>query len=79
MTDLSPDPAFVPVKWVIGRLGLATTTFYARRPALEEAGFPRPDPLLKRWNREDVEAWIRQRRAIVEAAQPSGGVNIDSL
>ena len=68
MTDLSPDPAFVPVKWVIGRLGLATTTFYARRAALEAEGFPRPDPLLKRWNREDVEAWIRQRRPSASSA-----------
>ena len=58
------DSAFIPHNEVAKRLGISPTTFYDKRDALEAEGFPRPDPVLRRYLREDVEAWIKGRRRV---------------
>lgn len=58
--------AFIPHNAVAERLGISATTFYEKKPALEAEGFPKPDPLLKRYLRDDVEAWIKGRRRVAD-------------
>ena len=41
--------------------GLSVTAFAEKLPALEAEGFPRPDPLLNRYDLRAVDAWMDQR------------------
>lgn len=71
--------AFMRTSDVAEFFGISETTFYQKRPALEAEGFPPPDPVLKRYLREDVEAWIRGRRRVPDpdTVQIEGGAGID--
>lgn len=75
-------PAFIRYADAAEMLGVSATTFYSRRSALEAEGFPAPDPILKRYLRADVEAWIRSRRRVPDAdtVQVGGAeINADAL
>lgn len=93
-SDIQEDITFHPVSmygsidWVALTLGLTADTFYRKRDALYEQGFPRPDPLNKtRYLKADVEAWVARRRVVPDAVQvcdtvsgdDSGEVNFDGL
>ena len=52
-----PAPRFLGAAEVAAWLGLSVRTFRARRPALEAAGFPRPHPVVRRWDRVALDAW----------------------
>ena len=75
--------AFIRHDAVAERLGISPTTFYDRRPALEAEGFPKPDPVMKRYLRDDVEAWLKSRRRVPDPdmVQVEGGaeINFDAL
>lgn len=75
--------AFIPHNQVAERLGIGPTTFFDKRPALEAEGFPKPDPLLKRYLRDDVEAWIKGRRRVADpdtlTVEGSPGIDFDAL
>lgn len=75
--------AFIPHNLVAERLGISPTTFYEKKPALEAEGFPKPDPLLKRYLRDDVEAWIKGRRRVADPdtvqVEGSPAINWDAL
>lgn len=58
--------AFLEHKAVAQRLGISPTTFHEYKPRLEAEGFPKPDPLLKRYLRDDIEAWIKGRRRVAD-------------
>ena len=77
------DPAFIPHNAVAERLGISPTTLYDRRPALEAEGFPRPDPIMKRYLRDDVEAWLKSRRRVRDPdmvnVEGSSGIDFDAL
>lgn len=60
----TPPGAFIRYTRVAARLGISVANFYAKRPALEAVGFPKPDPVLHRYHGDDVEAWIKSRRQI---------------
>lgn len=92
--DIHEDLTFHPVSmygsidWVALTLGLTTDTFYRKREALYEQGFPRPDPLNKtRYLKADVEAWVARRRVVPDldpdrvtvSGDDSGEVNFDGL
>jgi predicted DNA-binding transcriptional regulator AlpA len=42
--------------------GRSRSWFYAHLPELRKAGFPEPDDLSGRWDREDLDAWRARRR-----------------
>jgi hypothetical protein len=52
-----PPPRFLGAAEVAAWLGVSVRTFRARRPALEAAGFPRPHPVIRRWDRVALDAW----------------------
>ncbi|WP_041527308.1 helix-turn-helix transcriptional regulator [Paracoccus aminophilus] len=52
---------------VASRLGISTTMFYSRRSAMEAEGFPKPDPIFRRYHGDDVEAWIKARRKVADS------------
>ena len=68
-------------KKVAARLGCSPETFRARRPKLEQAGFPKPDPILRGYIDEDVEAFLARRRQIDDDAVATSAqeVNFDAL
>ncbi|WP_333673291.1 hypothetical protein [Elioraea tepidiphila] len=52
-----PAPRFLGQAEVAAWLGISIRTLRARRPALEAAGFPRPHPVVRRWDRVALDAW----------------------
>jgi hypothetical protein len=54
---IAPAPRFLGAAEVAAWLGVSVRTFRARRPALEAAGFPRPHPVVRRWDRVALDAW----------------------
>lgn len=76
--------AFILTGEVVELLGVAPSTFYDRRAALEATGFPKPDPVMRRYLRADVEAWIQSRRRVpdpdsVQMGASDLGINFDAL
>ncbi|NIA71253.1 hypothetical protein HBA54_21875 [Pelagibius litoralis] len=51
-------PCVLRASEVAKLLGCGTSTFYRKRAALEQRGFPRRSPLLRGWHREAVQAWL---------------------
>lgn len=77
-------PAFLTTPTVVERLGISQTMFYTRRSALEAEGFPKPDPVLKRYLSEDIEAWLKSRRRVADPDRIKHGgtehnINFDAL
>ena len=74
-------PAYVSVGWTAKRLGLPLSTFYARRPRLEAEGFPKPDALVRKYLRADVEAWLSSRRKVRpdDTVKPVDPIDFDAL
>lgn len=67
--SLSDDALYGSTLWVARRLGMTKDTFFRRRAALGEQGFPTRDPVTHLWLKADVDAWIAKRRRIVDDAQ----------
>lgn len=81
---MSPQPAFVDTMTVIEMLGVSSSQFYRCRPQMRAAGFPEPDPIMNKYLRADVEAWVNSRRKIkeddtVEGVETKLKVNTDAL
>lgn len=64
------DPRMVPVDKAARRLGLTSSEFVARRPDLEQAGFPKADALLGTYCLQAVDNWIDHRAGLTPAAAP---------
>ena len=62
--SLSPEAAFGTAAWAAARLGVSLETFRQHRYSLHRIGLPFPDPLLNRYHKADVEAWLAHRRRI---------------
>lgn len=76
--------AFIRHADVAEMIGISPSTFHKARPALEAEGFPAPDPVLRRYMRADVEAWIQSRRRVrdPDTVDPEGApvkINWDAL
>lgn len=74
-------PAFYTKSEVAARLGYSASHFGRTRERLEREGFPKVDPLLGRYLKADVEAWIDNRSSNsgkVDASK-SQGVNTNAL
>lgn len=53
-------------------LGHKLEAFRKKRPALVADGFPQKHPILKRYFRSDVLAWVSNNRQVLETGVPSG-------
>ena len=75
--------AFLKTMEVADRLGISQSTFYHRRPSLEAEGFPKPDPVMRAYLGEDVEAWLKSRRKVSDPDTVTMGgevqINFDAL
>jgi predicted DNA-binding transcriptional regulator AlpA len=71
-----PTPRFLGAPEVAAWLGLSVRSFRARRPALEAAGFPRPHPVVRRWDRAALDAWADAQMGRSADAQAAA---VDSL
>ena len=69
-------PRFLGQAEVAAWLGLSPRSFRARRPALEAAGFPRPHPVVRRWDRQALDAWADGQMGRSADAQAAA---VDSL
>ena len=67
---LSPDSAYGSTRWTAQRLGLSQNNFTRKRAMLEAEGLPKPDPLLGRYIKADVDAWIEKRRRVADPVGP---------
>lgn len=76
-----PEPAFLTHEEVATLLCSSPDWLYRNRPKLVKAGFPDRDPLVRKYLRADVEAWINKRRRVKdEATQPTApGINFDAF
>lgn len=72
----APAPRYLRRREVAAWLGMASRTFGARRRALEAAGFPRPDPVVRGWDRAALDAWADARMGRSADAQAAA---VDSL
>lgn len=59
--------AFGSDRWIAHTLGYSVVAFAKARPKLEADGFPKPDGLLGRTNKDDVWTWIARRRRLPDA------------
>lgn len=76
--------AYVQQQWVVEYLGLSPSNFQRRRKALEAEGLPKPDPLLGKYLKADVIAWVENRRTVrdpgkVEESTTNVGINFHEV
>lgn len=69
---------YLTAKQVARYLGMATSSFYRKRAALEAAGFPGRDPLVGLWDRDAIDEW-RARRRHSSATADAGQQWLDAL
>lgn len=62
------EPAFVDHRTVAQMLGITPDALYRKRASLVATGFPDRDPLIGKYLRADVEAWINKRRRLRDEA-----------
>lgn len=61
--------AYGSASWCAMRLGISIDRFRRSRPALErDNGFPPVDSINGLTQKADVEAWLRKRRRLADAA-----------
>lgn len=48
----------IPLEAVAARLGRSVSWFYAKRRRLERDGFPRPHPIVGRYDAHAIEAYL---------------------
>lgn len=64
------DPRLVPPVKVARRLGVTLAEFVERLPALRQAGFPSPDPVLGNYCLEAVDEWIDLKAGLKRSDDP---------
>jgi len=78
------DSAYGNLSWLHEYLDLSRSQFQRKRRALEAEGFPKPDPILGKYLKADVRAWVESRRTVrdpgkVEESTTTMKVNDDAL
>lgn len=71
-----PSPRFLGAAEVAAWLGISVRAFRAKKPALEAAGFPRPHPVVRRWDRQALDRWADAQAGRSADAQAAA---VDSL
>ena len=78
----SDDSMYGSILWAAVSMGMTKDRFFRQRDRLYQEGFPRPDPLTKKYLKADVRAWIARRRQIDDlndAPKQKNEVNHDAL
>lgn len=57
-TIMAPEIRYIDTEGVAKILGRSRAWFYARRRSLENIGFPRPHPIIKRYNSVLIQKWV---------------------
>jgi hypothetical protein len=65
------EPRMLTAIQVAAYLGWAETTFHDRLPALSDAGFPKRDPIIAKFDRVLIDKWLDRRGGI------GGSENVD--
>lgn len=78
------ESAFGSQQWLLEFLDISSSQFHRKKDALEAEGLPKPDPILRKYLKADVRAWVESRRRIrdpgkVEDGPRDGGINYDAL
>lgn len=74
------QPAFITARQVAEILGYHPDHFSKKKRDLVKIGFPEPDPVVGRYVRADVEAWIEGRRRVgVGATIAESKINFDAF
>lgn len=61
----------IPLEAVADRLGRSVSWFYAQRRRLERDGFPRPHPIIGRYDAHAVEAYLDRRSGLTTTDIPN--------
>ncbi len=80
MTQATTQAAFITAREVAALFGWHPDHFSKKKRDLVKIGFPEPDPVVRKYLRADVEAWIEGRRRIKDGATVGGasGINLDA-
>lgn len=62
------EPRLVPVQKAARRLHLTKGEFSSLRPALLDAGFPRPCSITGHYDLKAIESWLDSRAGVAESA-----------
>jgi hypothetical protein len=78
------ESAFGSQQWLLEFLDISSSQFHRKKDALEAEGLPKPDPILRKYLKADVRAWVESRRTVrdpgkVEESTTATGVNFDAL
>lgn len=74
------DSAFGSIDWAATRLGMTKDTFFRKRGHLQKHGFPKPNPILKKYLKSDIEDWIRrQSNAYIGTTPQTKGIDFAKL
>ena len=65
------QPRMVPPEKVARRLGVTPVVFAEKRQALENSGFPQPEPVLGNYCLEAVDKWIDLKAGLTRADDPA--------
>ena len=60
-------------------LGLSEGRFTTLLPKLQKAGFPKPDDLLERYDREAIDCWLDRRAGLAESSGEIDEWELDKL
>lgn len=74
-----PESLFGSIEWTAQRLGLTKDSFFRKRETLEADGFPHRDPLLNRYLKADVDAWIENRSRVPHTVAASDDPNFGEI
>lgn len=62
--EIGIEPVMLNEQETAALLGLSINAFQGKRPALQKQGFPKPDPLLRRYYRRAILAWLDGRAGL---------------
>ena len=63
-TKFMPPPRLWNKGQVLARIGHSDTWFDQHKTELEKDGFPKPDPLFKKWDADRLERWLDVRSGL---------------
>lgn len=55
---MAPDSRYIDTESVAKILGRSRTWFYVRRKNLEKLGFPKPHPVIRRYDSTLIHRWV---------------------
>ncbi len=60
---------------VTSRLGRSRAWFYQHRQELNALGFPRPHPVIRKWDAVQVEDWLNGQMGLTTSKAPANDMD----